>query len=418
MTDLETDVDTGTETIAAPVDAAPVDEPAIEALGVSKRFLLGSRSTSLKDRLTGFSDRSKTEFWAVRDVTVSVPRGSMLGVIGRNGSGKSTFLRTLCGIYRPSEGEVRTRGRITALLELGAGFHPELTGRENVYMNGAVVGLGRDYMDGVMDEILSMAEIGAFIDAPIETYSSGMRARLGFAVTVQLQPEILLADEITAVGDITFKEHGAKRMQNLRENGVTIVQVSHSLSMLQESCDQILWLHEGRTMGLGDPAEVIADYVAHAAAHTEMRRGADAADNAVVNPGWINRVDMSPADGSVLLTPGAGLNVLIGLDVPEEVANPSVRISFTRGNDVPLGLGATFDDMGPVWSGTGTVSCNLATLPLQNGRYRIIVELVSGDPAAGGAVVASRRAPLEVHIPQLSDGDSFQPLEAQWDLRS
>jgi len=145
------------------------NEFAIEANNISKKFLLGRRSTSLKDRLTGFSDKNKEEFWAFEDVSVQVPKGSMLGVIGRNGSGKSTFLRTLCGVYRPTTGNVLVRGRVTALLELGAGFHPELTGRENVYMNGSVVGLDRDYMDDVMDEIIDMADIGSFIDAPIET---------------------------------------------------------------------------------------------------------------------------------------------------------------------------------------------------------------------------------------------------------
>ena len=211
------------------------EQPAIVASNVSKRFLLGSRSGSLKDVLTGFSERSRDEFWAVDGVSVEVPKGSMLGVIGRNGSGKSTFLRMLSGIYRPTHGEISVRGRVTALLELGAGFHPELTGRENVYMNGAVVGMGREHMDAAMDEIVRMADIGEFIDSPIETYSSGMRARLGFAVSVQLEPEILLADEITAVGDINFKEHGAKRMRELREQGVTIVQVSHSLSLIHIS---------------------------------------------------------------------------------------------------------------------------------------------------------------------------------------
>lgn len=402
-----TDVEAPPSTAGAP----SAEPPAIEAIDVSKHFMLGSRSTSLKDRLTGFSE-SRTEFWAVRDVSVTVPKGSMLGVIGRNGSGKSTFLRTLCGIYRPTTGEVRTRGRITALLELGAGFHPELTGRENVYMNGAVVGLGRSYMDDVMDEIVDMAEIGSFIDAPIETYSSGMRARLGFAVTVQLQPEILLADEITAVGDITFKEHGAKRMQALRETGVTIVQVSHGLPMLQEACDQVLWLHEGRTMGLGDPADVIADYVAHAAKHTEKRRAAEAKDEPVVNPSWISRIDVSPDDGRPLLTPGAGLNLMIGLDPAEPVIDPGLRLHVLRVNDTPLGLGAELTGIGDELAGHHTVSCRLPVVPLQNGRYRFVVELLSGTD-----VVATRRVPFEVHKPQLGDDEPFKVLDADWDVR-
>lgn len=396
-----------------PTTADAIEPPAIVATDVSKRFMLGSQSTSLRDRLTGFGDRKKTEFWAVRDVSVTVPKGSMLGVIGRNGSGKSTFLRTLCGIYRPTIGRVETRGRITALLELGAGFHPELTGRENVYMNGAVVGLGRDYMDSVMDEILDMAEIGAFIDSPIETYSSGMRARLGFAVTVQLKPEILLADEITAVGDITFKEHGTKRMALLRERGVTIVQVSHSLSMLQESCDQVLWLHQGAMMALGDPTDVITQYMAHAAAHAEARRSAEVVDAGALRPGWITNVDVAPTDGLPAVTAGGGLNVLIALAVPEPILEPSIKVTLTRANDMALDLGSTFTTMGDALTGTATARCNLTSLPLPNGRYRMIVDLL-----AGGDVVATRRVPFEVRKPTPDDDGGFQELEAAWDLHS
>lgn len=386
--------------------------PAIEAENVSKQFMLGSRSTSIKDRLTGFSQRNRTEFWAVKNVSVTVPRGSMLGVIGRNGSGKSTFLRTLCGIYRPTTGKVTTRGRVTALLELGAGFHPELTGRENVYMNGAVAGLSREHMDSVMDEIVGMAEIGTFIDNPIETYSSGMRARLGFAVTVQLDPEILLADEITAVGDITFKEHGAKRMRRLRENGVTIVQVSHSLPMLQESCDQILWLHQGEMMALGDPADVIAEYTAHAAEHSEARRAAEAMDDPAFNPAWIATAEISPAGGAALFTPGSGMQLVLSLAPDESVPDPSVAVTFLRANDAPLGFGLRFDDFDGELAGRRTVSCTVPSVPLPNGRYRIVVELCSGD-----TTVAMRRIPFDVHKPRLDEGEAFERLDASWDVR-
>ena len=403
---------TATDTPATAHADALAAVTAIEAVNVSKQFMLGTRSTSLKDRLTGFSQRSRTEFWAVKNVSVTVPRGSMLGVIGRNGSGKSTFLRTLCGIYRPTTGTVTTRGRVTALLELGAGFHPELTGRENVYMNGAVAGLSREHMDSVMDEIVSMAEIGTFIDNPIETYSSGMRARLGFAVTVQLDPEILLADEITAVGDITFKEHGAKRMRNLRENGVTIVQVSHSLPMLQESCDQILWLHQGEMMALGDPTDVIAEYTAHAAAHTEERQAAEAMNDPAFNPSWIATAEISPPGGAALFTPGSGMQLVLSLAPEEPVPDPSIAVSFLRANDAPLGFGLEFDELGAELSGSRTVTCTVPSIPLPNGRYRIVIELRSG-----GRAVSSRRIPFDVHRPQLDAGQEFEALDASWDMR-
>lgn len=273
-------------------------ENAIEVVDISKKFLLGRRSNSLKDRLTGFSEKNREEFWAFQNVSIDVPKGSLLGVIGRNGSGKSTFLRTLCGVYRPTTGHVKIRGRVSALLELGAGFHPDLTGRENIHMNAAVVGLERGYIDSAMEEIVEMADIGSFIDAPISTYSSGMRARLGFAVSIQMNPEVLLADEITAVGDIAFKQHGAKRMQELRDKGTTIVQVSHSLNMLESGADQVLWLHHGEVRRIGDPKSVIDEYREAASTDQSGRIIGETAGPGTANRNW--RAVSSKEDSSKL----------------------------------------------------------------------------------------------------------------------
>jgi ABC-type polysaccharide/polyol phosphate transport system ATPase subunit len=403
MTDLKP-----AESGAASTPDADADDIAIDATNVSKMFVLGGRSRSLRDRLTASEADLQREFWAVRNVSVQVPKGSMLGVIGRNGSGKSTFLRTLCGIYRPSTGTVQTRGRVTALLELGAGFHAELSGRENVYMNGAVVGLPREYMDGVMDEIIDIADIGSFIDAPIDTYSSGMRARLGFAVTIQLRPEILLADEITAVGDITFKEHGARRMQRLREHGATIVQVSHNLSMLRDTCDQILWLHKGEMMALGDPIDVVDAYIAHAESESSLQP--DTSDEAL-NPDWVTRVDVAPESGRVNPSPSRPLHLTIGLDLKESVANAGLRVRFSRPTGVPLGLGTSKVDLGTNVAGPLAVGCVIPKLPLLNGRYRMVVEILDGERP-----VSVRRIPLEVFKPALDGPRDLVEVDAEWQL--
>lgn len=403
---------------------------AIRAENISKKFLLGRRSTSLKDRLTGISDRKREEFWAFEDVSIDVAPGSMLGVIGRNGSGKSTFLRTLCGVYRPSSGRVLARGRITALLELGAGFHQELTGRENVYMNGAVVGLDRDYMDNVMDEIIAMADIGSFIDAPLETYSSGMRARLGFAVSVQMQPEILLADEITAVGDITFKQHGIRRMNELREGGATIIQVSHNLSMLAKNCDQVLWLHHGRTRRLGDPSEVIDEYQAASDSDSSGRMiGGDgpkspkqkarrrqqvavtetlAADD--VNCAWFKKVSLTGVDGG---DPMAGLAARLSIDVnPDEpVAEPSIQVRVLAAGGRPTGFGF---DSGPLDGDAAEhpIAAEIESLTLQAGRFNLRVDLL-----AAGVVVATQHQSVQVRPPEDVD-DSFTSIPAKWNVVS
>lgn len=413
-------------------------EFAIDADGISKKFLLGRRSTSLKDRLTGFNSNKKDEFWAFQNVSVQVPKGSMLGVIGRNGSGKSTLLRTLCGVYRPTTGEVRVRGRVTALLELGAGFHPELTGRENVYMNGSVVGLGRDYMDSVMGEIIEMADIGSFIDAPIETYSSGMRARLGFAVSVQMQPEILLADEITAVGDIAFKEHGVQRMNELRDAGTTIVQVSHNLSMLEKSCDQVLWLHHGEVRLLGDPKEVVDEYKALSSVDRSGRMiGGDSGNPKAVarrlkqvavtetlaatdmNSSWFEVLNFLGADGRTTddeggvvsdgLTAGGGAILTVRLAAPEPLAEPSIEIRILAAGGTPTGFGYTsgfLDD--DVLRGSASIQATVDQFSLAAGRYNLRVDLKSGD-----LVVATKTRSIHV-APTATDGDAFIPLPATW----
>lgn len=413
-------------------------ELAIEANDISKKFLLGRRSTSLKDRLTGFSSSKKDEFWAFQNVSVQVPKGSMLGVIGRNGSGKSTFLRTLCGVYRPTTGEVRVRGRVTALLELGAGFHPELTGRENVYMNGSVVGLDRDYMDSVMGEIIEMADIGSFIDAPIETYSSGMRARLGFAVSVQMQPEILLADEITAVGDISFKEHGVRRMNELRDTGTTIVQVSHNLSMMENSCDQVLWLHHGEVRRLGDPKEVVAEYKSLSSVDRSGRMiGGDAGNPKAVarrrkqvavtetlaatdtNSSWFEVLTFHGADGRVAdddggvvsdgLTAGGGAVLTIRLAVPEPLVEPSLEVRILAAGGTPTGFGYSSGPLdADVLDGSASIEAAVDQFSLAAGRYNLRVDLKSGE-----TIVATKTRSIHVD-PTATDGDAFIALPATW----
>jgi lipopolysaccharide transport system ATP-binding protein len=403
------------------------DNMVIEASNVSKMFLLGRRTTSLKDQLTGFARSNKDEFWAFQDVSVSVPRGSMLGVIGRNGSGKSTFLRTLCGVYRPTSGEVRVRGRVTALLELGAGFHPELTGRENVYMNGSVVGLGRDHMDGVMDEIIDMADIGSFIDAPLETFSSGMRARLGFAVSVQMEPEILLADEITAVGDIAFKEHGIRRLNELREGGTTIVQVSHNLSMMAKSCDQVLWLHHGETRRLGDPVEVIEEYKAlanvdrsgrmiegganpkYAARRRQQLQVTESLAAADRHSTWFVTLEITDPNGTTAIA-GAEAVAVVDVELPSPVSNPSIELRLIAAGGAATGFGFDSGPLGESLTGRATIRGHIPSLTLQPGRYNLRADVLSN-----GDVVATRHVSCQVE-PAAVDSGGFVPLDSQWSV--
>ena len=200
------------------------------------------------------------DFEAVKNVSLEVPRGQMLGVIGRNGSGKSTLLKIVAGVYRPSAGRVEVKGSLAPLIELGAGFHHELTGRENILINGLLLGYSKREMLEREQRIIDFAEIGDFIDAPVKQYSSGMYMRLAFSVATEINPEILLIDEILAVGDLPFQQKCFQRIRNFREAGKTIMMVSHNMGQVAEQCDRAIFLDQGSIMADGHPDEVVEMY--------------------------------------------------------------------------------------------------------------------------------------------------------------
>ncbi len=242
--------------------AAPI-EPAIVLRGLSKKYPIYDRpSGKLVELLTFRRTRRHREFWALRDIDLTVPRGSTLGVVGQNGSGKSTLLQILAGILRQTRGDCRVSGVVAALLELGAGFNQEFTGRENVFMNGAIMGLTRGQMERRLERILDFAEIGDFIDQPVKTYSSGMFMRLAFSVAIHVDPEILLVDEALAVGDLIFQHRCINRMRRLREEGKTIVFVTHDLQEVTRFCDRAILLDQGMKLRDGPPDEVVQAYQA------------------------------------------------------------------------------------------------------------------------------------------------------------
>jgi lipopolysaccharide transport system ATP-binding protein len=203
-------------------------------------------------------------FWALRDVSFSVAPGRMLGIVGANGSGKSTLLRLIGGVERPDEGSVKIHGKSCAFLDLGVGFHGDLTGRENVFISGVVSGLTRAEVAERFDSIVAFAELEEFIDGPLRTYSTGMQMRLAFAVAVHVQPEILLIDEALTVGDLPFQRKCFERIAYFKAEGCTLVLVSHSTEAIREFCDEALWLHAGRLRAYGSPDTVVEQYVAQA----------------------------------------------------------------------------------------------------------------------------------------------------------
>jgi lipopolysaccharide transport system ATP-binding protein len=251
---------------------------AVQVEGVSKRFRRQTiqPSATLKSAIVDFlRGRKITEtpstFQALKEVTFAVPSGHTLGIIGRNGSGKSTLLKLLTGIYRPDRGKIAVQGKVGALLELGAGFHPEFSGRENIFINGIVLGLSKREVRQQLDDIIRFAELEAFIDEPVKTYSVGMYMRLGFSVAVHADPDVLLIDEILAVGDEAFFQKCYDKLAAFRRRGKTIILVSHDLNTVSRWCDTVVWLDDGRVQEQGMPERVIDLYRQHVAAQEAER---------------------------------------------------------------------------------------------------------------------------------------------------
>jgi ABC-type polysaccharide/polyol phosphate transport system ATPase subunit len=250
---------------------------AIEVRNVTKiyrRYTRRRQFATLKSALLSgslISDLQPDEtFPALKNVSFTVPTGCTYGIIGRNGSGKSTMLRLVAGITKPTDGQVRVRGRISALIELGAGFHPEISGRENVFINGIMLGLSKREVARRFDEIVEFAEMKDFIDAPVKTYSSGMYMRLGFSVAIHVNPDVLLVDEVLAVGDAGFTHKCLDKFSEFRRRGKTILLVTHSLNLVERFCDQALWLDAGSTRAEGDPRRVVGAYM------TDVQKGEEA----------------------------------------------------------------------------------------------------------------------------------------------
>jgi ABC-type polysaccharide/polyol phosphate transport system ATPase subunit len=240
----------------------PMSGHPIEVRDVAKRFrLYHERNQSLKAAVMRRGRARYDEFWAVDDVSFDVEEGSTFAVIGENGSGKSTLLKVLAKILRPDRGTVKVQGKMSALLELGAGFHPELSGRENVFLNGSILGLSKSELEAKFDDIVEFAGLARFIDMPVKNYSSGMYVRLGFSVAINVDPDVLLVDEVLAVGDEQFQRRCLERVAELRERGKTIVVVTHSLSTVRNLCDRALWLDQGQERALGPAGEVADAYL-------------------------------------------------------------------------------------------------------------------------------------------------------------
>ncbi len=285
----------------------------LEAQGVSKRFRRGEKHSSLRDAVPALarrllrrgtaSDRAQQDFWALTDVGFQVKRGEAFGIIGGNGAGKSTILKLLTGIMHPTSGTIRIAGRVSALIEVGAGFHRDLTGRENVFMNGAILGLSRQEIEKRFDAIVAFSGLEEFIDTPVKRYSSGMFARLGFSVAAHVDPDVLLVDEVLSVGDYVFQRKCVERMNAVIASGVTIVFVSHNLRELANLCPRSMLLEKGRVQMIGPTEDVISTY---------FGRGQQARVPDATNDVFITQVSIRDEHGSAVdFTSGGKLSITV-----------------------------------------------------------------------------------------------------------
>jgi ABC-2 type transport system ATP-binding protein len=359
---------------------------AIEVDGVSKRFrLYHEQFTSLKERALHFGKVPFEDFWALRDIHLDIQAGETFGLLGHNGSGKSTLLKCIAGILRPTAGEIRTVGRLAALLELGAGFQPDLSGRENVYLNASILGVKRAEIDRRFDEIVDFAgdEVERMIDNQVKFYSSGMYVRLGFAVAINLDPEILLVDEVLAVGDEDFQRKCLDKVHSFQQDGRTIVVVTHSPDMVRQICDRAAALHHGVMIEMGEPNDVIRTFREKLMTGVTSVLDVDPEmAKSELSPLWhkvrITGIEMLYArrEGHSVHT-GEGLAFRVGYDAREAVSDIVAGIAL-YGPQGQLVHGTNTHLLGqdlPGIDGTGTITFSFAQMPLLDGTYRLTVGL-------------------------------------------
>jgi ABC-type polysaccharide/polyol phosphate transport system ATPase subunit len=252
------------EPVARPAAAQSARYVAVSAERLSKRYLLRRpvSATFQQTLLEMIRGVASTPFWALRDLSFTITAGESVGIIGPNGAGKTTLLRLLCGLGRPTTGQIEVHGRVAALLELGAGFHPHLTGRENLYVSGIISGLSRRDVNRLFDAIVDFAEMRDFIDQPLRTYSSGMQMRLAFSIAIHVDPAVLIIDEVLAVGDAHFQQKCLDRIEDFRRRGKTLLIVSHSMDVIRAFCTRVLWLRRGSLAGDGRVEQVVPEYEA------------------------------------------------------------------------------------------------------------------------------------------------------------
>jgi ABC-2 type transport system ATP-binding protein len=358
---------------------------AVEVDGVSKRFrLYKERNQSLKAALMRGGRARFDEYWALKDVSFEVPEGSTFALIGENGSGKSTLLKCIARILEPEKGSIRTRGSLAALLELGSGFHPELSGRENVFLNGSILGLTKRELERKFDQIVDFAGIEKFIDQPVKNYSSGMYMRLGFSVAINVDPDVLLVDEVLAVGDAAFQEKCMEKFAEFRRAGKTVIIVSHAMGSMRTLCDQAAWLDQGNLVEVGRADHIVDRYVDKG--HEDSAESAVEADAVANGARWgsgearitgIRLLDGAGEQAAVFHT-GDPVTVRMDYECSSRVERPVFSLAMENLDGVYVWSQNTRDAEVeiPFVEGRGHVDLQIPRLMLQPHTYDMIASIV------------------------------------------
>ncbi len=359
---------------------------AISIHDVSKRFRINQdRQSSLKERAVhlGRPKRGYKDFWALRDINLDIEQGETVGLLGHNGSGKSTLLKCVGGILNPTTGEIRVRGRIASLLELGAGFHPDLTGRENVFLNASILGMSRKDIELRFDDIVAFAELEQFIDEQVKHYSSGMYVRLGFAVAINVEPDVLLVDEVLSVGDEAFQQKCLEQVRGFQRDGRTIIFVSHAADLVRRICNRVMVLEHGETVTIDDPASAILIF-------REKLMGEHLSQDRVLSHGHritrtvrVTDVELAwPGSGDrKSISPGEPLTVAVRYECDQPTDDVSFALAVRDTADVTV-YGCNSDVLGqPIdgIDGTGWVTFEIPALTLVDGTYLVDVGVHTHD---------------------------------------
>ncbi len=384
--------------------------PAVEVHHLSKCYRLYQRPS---DRLLElFTRRPRHKpFWALKEISFEVRRGETLGIIGDNGAGKSTLLKILAGTLKPTTGEVRCNGRVAALLELGAGFHPELTGRQNIYLNAALLGLSEKEIKAREEAIISFAELGPFIDQPVKTYSSGMYVRLAFAIAVQVEPDILIVDEALSVGDQRFQRKSIARIISFRNQGGTIIFCSHSMYHVLNLCQRVLWLDRGQTRLLGPAKEVVQAYEdwSREKSKKHLQKPEASPKEPVANPYRLKI--LSPRE--VQLKPFEPLEVEVLLEGPPEEKEFVVGFDLMRNDEISVFGTSTLAQGIKIPGPQARVRLRFPRLSLLAGRYKLA--LILADPSANAVLAVDS---VTIFVEKHPHFLGIAHLEHQWEILS